>query len=383
MAWSRLPSAWVVGRSEALREAPNMSDDSPRSVRRQRARSERVSYGDPVVLHETSRTRVVLVPFFVPHTDRTELAIKLVTYRKGVGALEWAIVEDKSISMQEQAARALLSALRTHLAVAQESSDDGSYLVIPVGDGVADLGAHDPGTIASALARVLGQGDIAAHLDGANLSDELVAAMRGAIRVREMQDAVAKLRTHLDAGVTDERVFQAWCNDHSWAFGNAYVMRDEVRDISSGDSVDVLLPTVIAGYRDIVELKRPDAKILRWDESHRNFYFSADVARAIGQCHRYLDVLHEVAQRGLRDHPEVVAYHPRAVIVIGRSHDWGEEKLKALHGLNARLAGLTVMSYDHLLNQGERLLQMIAVSELSPPDEYDEFDMFDDEEPPF
>lgn len=145
-------------------------------------------------------------------------------------------------------------------------------------------------------------------------------------------------------------------------------------------------PTVIAGYRDIVELKRPDAKILRWDEAHRNFYFSADVARAIGQCHRYLDVLHEVARNGLRDHPEIVAYHPRAIIVIGRSSDWGEEKLKALHGLNARLSGLTVMSYDHLLNQGERLLQMVATQAPVQPEDDSEFlETWPDdlEEPPF
>lgn len=74
------------------------------------------------------------------------------------------------------------------------------------------------------------------------MSDELVEAMRGAIRLREMQNAVAQLRTHLDEGVTDERIFQEWCSEHSWAFGNAYVMRDELREISIGDSVDLLLP---------------------------------------------------------------------------------------------------------------------------------------------
>lgn len=133
-----------------------------------------------------------------------------------------------------------------------------------------------------------------------------------------------------------------------------------MRDITSGDHLDLLLPTVISGYRDIVELKRPDMRVLLYDEDHRNFYFSADVSRAIGQCHRYLDVLHEVAAKGLRDHPEIVAYHPRGIIVIGRSAEWSLEHLKALHGLNRRLSGVTVMTYDQLLAQGERLVEMLG-----------------------
>jgi hypothetical protein len=141
-------------------------------------------------------------------------------------------------------------------------------------------------------------------------------------------------------------------------------MRDEVREISPGDHLDLLLPTVISGYRDIVELKRPDMPVLFYDEQHRNYYFSSDVSKAIGQCHRYLDVLQDAAAQGLRDHPEIVAYHPRAIIVIGRSVRWSKEQLRALHGLNSRLAGVTVMTYDQLLAHGERLIEMLSAGKI-------------------
>jgi hypothetical protein len=353
-------------------------NDNQQSITRRQARSERVSYGDPVVLHESSISRIVLVPFFVPRTGRTELAVKIQSYRKGAPPLDWVLVEDKSVSLPEVASRVLLSAVQRHLAVAEQTSADGSYIVIPVTEGVADIGRHEPAAVARALVRVLGQRDIVAHLAGTNLDDQLVTAMRGAIRLREMQTAVAQLRTLLDEGETAEQPFQSWCEKNAWAFGNAYVIKDEVREISPGDNLDLLLPTVIAGYRDIVELKRSDAKVLRWDDTHRNFYFSADTSRALGQCHRYLDVLHEVAQHGLRDHPEIVAYHPRAIVVIGRSNDWGEEKLKALHGLNARLNGITVMTYDHLLNQGERLVQMLSAAAAVQQEDHEGLEIWDE-----
>jgi hypothetical protein len=73
--------------------------------------------------------------------------------------------------------------------------------------------------------------------------------------------------------------------------------------------------------------------VLHYDRAHRNYFFSQDTSRAIGQCHRYLDVLHEEAAQGLRDHPEIVAYHPRAIVVIGRSVTWDADTLRALHGL--------------------------------------------------
>jgi len=207
----------------------------------------------------------------------------------------------------------------------------------------------------------LGQEEILAHLQNTELSAELASAFRGAIRLREMRSAVVALRTALDEGDDAESTYQAWCEQHSWAFGNAYVLRDDVREISPGDHLDLLLPSVIAGYRDVVELKRPSMSLLNWDSRHRNYYFAAEASRAIGQCHRYLDVLHEVAARGLRDHPEIVAYHPRAIIVLGRSHDWEEEKLRALHGLNRRLSGVSILTYDQLLAQGERLVELLTL----------------------
>lgn len=329
------------------------------AVNRRLAKSGRVSFGDSVLLYESSRSRVTFVPFYVPHSDHTELAAKLITYKKQPPPMDWAVVEEKSLSLHEDAARKLLTSLRTHLAVAEEK-EDGSFLLIRVSEGTAQIGAHDPAKVASALTKVLGQEEILKHLQETELTTELAAAFKGAIRLSEMRAAVSELRGSLDEGISRESTYQEWCKKHSWAFGNAYIVTDDVREISPGDHLDLLLPNVIAGYRDLIELKRPDMDVLRWDDDHRNFYFSSDVSKAIGQCHRYLDVLHEVAATGLRDHPEIVAYHPRATVVIGRSNEWNQEKQRALHGLNRRLNGVTIMTYDHLLSQGERLVSLFS-----------------------
>jgi|GEM_PF-6762733 hypothetical protein len=55
-------------------------DSDVGTVNRRSASSGRVSYGDPVVLHETTRSRITFVPFFIPHSDYTELSIKISTW---------------------------------------------------------------------------------------------------------------------------------------------------------------------------------------------------------------------------------------------------------------------------------------------------------------
>lgn len=317
-------------------------------IKRMEAQSGKVSYGEPITLHETSRTRIVLVPFYIPRSHGTELAIKIVSYRKVKAAFGVAWEEqDKTVSLNDAASRALLRALKEHFAVG-EFADDGDYIAIRVANGVADVAELAPNVVADAVVSILSKKEIVEHLATKELGQELISAFKGAIRLQELRSAVVRLRQYLDQGETNEQVYQKWCEKHSWAFGNAYVISDPVRQISAGDKVDLLLPTVVAGYRDLVELKRPNLEVLMYDTSHKNFYFSSEASKAIGQCHRYLDILNEVAAKGLLDHPEIVAYHPRATIVIGRSADWSTDKFKALHGLNSRLTGITMMTYDHV-----------------------------------
>jgi hypothetical protein len=41
------------------------------TVRRRQAKWGRVDFGDPVVLHDSSKRRLVLIPFFIPHSDHS------------------------------------------------------------------------------------------------------------------------------------------------------------------------------------------------------------------------------------------------------------------------------------------------------------------------
>lgn len=344
------------------------------AIERKTASSGNVDYSEPIVLSENSKTRVVAVPFYIPHSDHTELSLKIQTLSKAQPPLQWVEKEEKRVTLNSVATAKLAAELPKMVAVSQEDSA-GDYVAIRMREGFADLANIDPDTAVSALIEALSQKEIASHLHGVELGEELTKALRYSVRLSEMKSAMAELRHLLDSGESQERHYQKWCEDHPWAFGNQFVVNDEIRNITIQDQVDILMPRLLAGFRDIVELKRPDKDVLLYDESHRNYYFSSEVSKAIGQCHRYLDVFSEVARKGLLGNEHIVAYHPEATIVIGRSFSWSEDEKKALHGLNSRMSSIRIITYDHLLAQGESLVDYLSNSVSLDSGENDEDDI--------
>jgi hypothetical protein len=331
-------------------------DDDIQQIARKLARSGKVEHSDPVVLHDTRQSRITMLAWFIRRSAGTELHVRLELFKKHPGV---GLVQEGQITLRHQATVDLARSIQAHLAVANEELT-GEYFAVRLRGGTTALGDHDPREVAQALSAILGTPEVARRLSELALPGELITALRSALRIAEMRKAVQDLRSLLDSGEHHEEKYQRWCTLHSWAFGNGYIAADEVRAISTGDNVDLLLPSVISGLRDVVELKRPDMELVLWDKQHRNYYFSSEASKAIGQCHRYLDILQDVAAHGLLDHPQVVAYHPRAVVVIGRSNDWSSGRVKGLHGLNSRLRDISVMTYDHLLAQSERLLDILS-----------------------
>jgi hypothetical protein len=320
-------------------------DKRSHTVSKIKAEDGRIGTTVPLVLRDTRRSRIEVLPWYIPRSSGMETKLKLTREDRGEAV---AAVE---ITLNPDEVELLHDYLHEFLSVATEAEDH--YLVIPL-SGARLLDAEET---AGKLASVLTQPGVAGQLAAMDITADVAAALHGSVRMAELRAGVDELRRYLGGGQTLESVYQNWVDRHAWAFGNAYVARDDVRGIAAGDKVDLLMKSTSNGLRDVIELKRPNMKVLNEDKAHKTWFWSHDVSSAIAQCHRYLDVLHEEVRQGLlRDHPEIVAYHPRATIVVGRSETWSETQQRALHGLNARLHSITVMTYDHLLAQAEALL---------------------------
>jgi hypothetical protein len=81
------------------------------------ARSGKVSYGDPVYLTDNTKTRVSFIPFFIPHSDYTELAAKIVIGRSN----EWDDDQTKALHGLNQRLRSIKIMTYDHLLAQSEA----------------------------------------------------------------------------------------------------------------------------------------------------------------------------------------------------------------------------------------------------------------------
>jgi hypothetical protein len=343
-----------------------MSDEG--IVQKNTAKSGKVHYTQPIVIRGGPRatTHFDVLPTFIPRSSGSEeVCLKFRYWKETKGTMRVGHPAEFSLTASE--VQALKEVIDKSMAVSGNS--DGKYLLIRLDDAEAtDIQGKDTTVVGRALLKLLSNPQIGESIAGMPSTTALIDGVQTAIRMRTLASAIAELQDALDSGVVDEAFYQRWCETNAWAFGNAYVMRDEVRNIALGDAVDILLKRVTDQFRDVFELKRPDHDVIKYDQSHKSYFWSGETSRTIGQCHRYLDALHEVAANGLRDHPEILAYYPYGTIVIGRSHTWEHKQQKALHGLNARLHSIRVITYDHLLEQAKRALGILREADSQASD---------------
>lgn len=315
-----------------------------------------IEVGETTTLHNSRNTSITFTPFLIKHSDPSaerDLSIKLEkteTSKIGIKTCEINLRKDSAVLLRDK--------LNEWLEL-KKIPDNGNFIIINLGNKKpVDLSNKNSSEVAEALISILDNEEIRSQIGAIDFSEDLSFAFRHSIHIKSLEKAMVELENALNS-IDEEQYYQKWCERNGWIFGNQYIMNDKVRGITASDKVDFLATSVLSGFRDVIELKKPSFHVLHEDSSHNSFYFSSEVSKAIGQCHRYLDVFSEVASKGLMDHDEIIAYHPRATIIIGRSKDWSKEEHKALHGLNSRLSGVSILTYDHLLLQGKRLIEIL------------------------
>jgi hypothetical protein len=326
-------------------------------VRRVRStKSPQVKQCDPVTIHD-SPGKVV------------KYRARSVTHNSGVITYEARItrydprkpeVTDFALELEEPDLQRLAAAIAEYGPIVR-AGEHGTFVLIRLGDVDALDGASTEGvrTLLTSLARNDGLRRIIEEIAGAGALEELVSDGR---RVARLRSAISELEGLLSSP-QPESAMQEWAARNSWCFGLQYAPFDDERRLSMADKADLLLPRLIDGCRDLVELKRADVEVLKIIKNDV-FAFTEPVTSAIAQAVHYLDILREDAgpQGRIRGARRIRAFHPDAIIVIGLSKGWDERRRQAWVRLNAHLHGVHVFSYDELLDRGRMILELLTRS---------------------
>jgi len=273
-------------------------------------------------------------------------------------------VSEFSLELDERDLQRLAEAIAEYGPIVR-TGERGAFLLLRLGDEAALDASSVDGVRAllTAVARNDGLRHIIEEISESGALDDLISDGR---RVRRLRSAIAELEALLSTA-QPESVMQAWAARNSWCFGLQYSAFDGERRLSLADQADLLLPRLLDGCRDLVELKRADVDVLKLIK--KNVYaFTEPVTSAIAQAAQYLDILREDAgpRGGIRGAPGVRAFHPEAIIAVGRSRDWDNDRLRAWVRLNAYLSGIQVLTYDELLDRGRTILRLLTEKHSEP-----------------
>jgi translation initiation factor 6 (eIF-6) len=157
-----------------------------------------------------------------------------------------------------------------------------------------------------------------------------------------------------------EKIFQNWIESNLWIFGIDYIKKHDVRKVALFSEGDLLMESV-DGYLDLIELKRPNHELFKFDNSHKCFYPHTSLSQVIGQSLFYLQKLQDY-KLVIEKEYKVKVIMPRVKIIIGRNNNFKDEEKDSLRMLNSNLSSIQIITYNDLVQFGKLILESLNSS---------------------
>ena len=169
-----------------------------------------------------------------------------------------------------------------------------------------------------------------------------------------------KLRT-----TSNESAWQEFLRDHILTLLNVYAFVIEKQSVDLGGKYPDFMLIDAYGYVDIYEIKKPQTKLLRYDKGRGNYFWDAEVSRAIIQTEKYISNIErhrfELESKLQRSGSPARIVRPSGFIIAGeRSELKNDEMAEDFRVLNDSLKNVDVICFDDLLDNLTSLYQRLT-----------------------
>lgn len=195
-----------------------------------------------------------------------------------------------------------------------------------------------------------------------NYFNNLFQSLKISVYQQNIEDLIKRLEEDHHETKGDDS-WQSWIYNNRWLFGSQYGQIIQKEKVGFDNIPDFLLLSA-DGFLDILEIKKPSSPVLVDDSSHKgNYKWSSELSEALAQADNYLTHTNsnhlEISKR-IREkyNLEVNAIKPRAIILIGKSDNWSNNKRERFRSLNQMIQGVEVVTYTDLLRRGQNLIKL-------------------------
>ena len=295
--------------------------------------------------------------------DRKHVNLRIEQYKKNPTDLGFPDEPVQKINLQDDDIANLISSAKAQSVLKDSGVSD--RVIVMKGQAAGEILKLSNRDVASITQLVSSLTDENIQALAQRVNPEIVEKIDSAVKYIRMEKSLNWLRAKIEENVA-EAVFQAWFDENTWIFGKNYVDRVDKRTIGLQSRADLIYISV-DGFADLVELKKSvlSKSILLPDASHKTFYPSAELSHALAQAMHYLQVI-EDHRLQLVELVKIPVLRPTITIIIGRSKDWNDSKKEQLRILNSTLLNIKILTYDHLLEMGNNILELYAPEEEIP-----------------
>ena len=180
-----------------------------------------------------------------------------------------------------------------------------------------------------------------------------------------LQSVVDEFKKRLENKSLSEADWQRFLQKYILLFNTSYVNAIEKLSVDLRGKYPDFLLVNIYGYIDIYEIKKPSTNLLRHDDSRDNYYWDVEIAKAISQTEKYVQMLikKDLEVREIikgKYAIDVKVLRPRGFIVVGSSSQLMDSKMNDdFRLLAASLKNVDIVLYDELLGNLENLLSRL------------------------
>lgn len=165
---------------------------------------------------------------------------------------------------------------------------------------------------------------------------------------------------------TSESTWQRFFEQNIFIFDSRYIDFVPKQNLKTGKtSMPDFLVYDIYGFVDIYEIKKPSTKLLKYDTSHNNYYWSTEMAAAISQLEKYVFLASAQALSIERDIKVerghcVTVVRPCGILVVGHSKELENDSMKQdFRILRNSLKNVGIVLYDEIYESLKNLRKKI------------------------
>jgi len=231
--------------------------------------------------------------------------------------------------------------------------------------------------VPGALARILGPG-VAKKLSSKDkealnaflpeyMKGEAMSAimLKASTQIESLKELASELETEI-ASAHAESWWQTYIQNKILLIQQGYIRAIEKMNIGIGEVKfpDFSLVTH-DNYLDILEIKKPDTPILKFDSSRNNYYWDAEISRAIIQIENYLANVSRFASEVRSFILDKYAINlkvvrPRGIILAGDARTFTEQKQKDdFRLLSHGLKNVNILTYDELATRLNNYIEVL------------------------